>query len=76
MKNNKSIEEQIRLNSILSWIMAAVVVLFAIIMVVDMINQKSIDPMNSSMIVCFGCITACLDSSNKKLKEKLASETK
>ena len=54
--------------------MAAVVVIYAIIMVVDMVAQRAIDPMQSTMIACMGCLIACVESNNKKLKDKTADK--
>lgn len=73
MKKNdkKSVEKQISLNNICCWIMAVVIVIYAIIMIVDMVAQRAINPMQSSMIACMGCLVACVDSSNKKLKDKV-----
>ena len=76
MKKNdkKSVEKQIKVNNICCWIMAAVVVIYAIIMVVDMVAQRAIDPMQSTMIACMGCLIVCVESNNKKLKDKTADK--
>lgn len=76
MKKNdkKSVEKQIKVNNICCWIMAIVVVFYAIIMVVDMVSQRAIDPMQSTMIACMGCLIACVGSNTKKLKDEAADK--